>query len=881
MTRVDGVEVPTLKMPTDPLYLYSWAPIPVQLPPGSALFDTLVFRVDPPESGCTVSHARDAAFDPATPEVVLIAGGVSGTYSLVGVDAMTGAEVLAAEFSVTAEWTGKDGPPRCLVGVPADRADPATFDAPGARQVAIVLLETADAPPTEVGENEILLRFLADEVFDSPTSTRAYFEEVSDRRFTLENAGVIGPVALEKNWAEYGAFQLPAAGYGNNMFNGISGFSQAGIDALNKLNRGQAALGFGPLVDLLTVQSIVFVVRSLPRPSGAAAADRGSTQWPWASGAGLSIGPFQVDDPNGAPVTRDIETVMMPHDWEAVRPGQRFRHTAAHELFHNLGLPDQYTNGFTADVQARDVREWSLMSLEGDYPQPTTPERLALGWVDPSSITVLTTTGHVDTTVTLRAASLGPAAAAGQGAIKIDLGGHRAYWIEYRAERSNRISDQVLPIDSAVIGIDHDSRPGADPPHRVRALLLRKDSDDLTGGVYPAGTRYTEADTAKPESPVDLQIDALNATGNTAIVRVSFGDMKPDLAITPATPESGWKSPDIWVENDLTRRNIIPHDTPWQGHDNWVYARVRNIGQRDARDVKVAFFHQDATIDNTKDGSVLSVPRGQLVPAGDEVIFESTEPWRPRVGTTHGCLVARVAGWSYPELHPVMVETGTGNNRAQSNHWHFHSRTSSPATREFTDVLVRGGRQRARHRVVVTQSSPIARTYLDHEWLDLDPGEERTIRVLTEFMVGDPGVAELVEAQGGLKEAVNRPNEVTVSCVAELGCGGVVRGGAGITVTVGLATEFVAFSLDGPAYVWGHVVQTGTSSGVSGPIAVTVRSPNWPDEPEYVATAEVDQGDFGLSLAHGFTGQLTFRAHFVGGWAMAPCDSDILVVDVG
>ena len=64
-----------LLTPDEPLYLQSWARVPVDVPVGvpgvDPTFDDLLFLVEPPDVGCGVSHSRDGTFDADSPHVVL------------------------------------------------------------------------------------------------------------------------------------------------------------------------------------------------------------------------------------------------------------------------------------------------------------------------------------------------------------------------------------------------------------------------------------------------------------------------------------------------------------------------------------------------------------------------------------------------------------------------------------------------------------------------------------------------------------------------------------------------------------------------------------------------------------------------------------------
>ncbi|MGD2091669.1 MAG: DUF6055 domain-containing protein [Candidatus Aminicenantes bacterium] len=72
----------------------------------------------------------------------------------------------------------------------------------------------------------------------------------------------------------------------------------------------------------------------------------------------------------------------------------------------------------------------------------------------------------------------------------------------------------------------------------------------------------------------------------------------PDIQITPWGWDWGgkppfWQSTDIWVKNDDSES---PTDQPVIGKNNKLYARIRNLGNEKAEDVKLTFYYRPAGI---------------------------------------------------------------------------------------------------------------------------------------------------------------------------------------------------------------------------------------------------------------------------------------------
>lgn len=906
---------PELLMPAEPLYLNAWTRIPVILPPNTANFDDLLFWIEPATSGCVVSYARDITFDPDKPHIVLIAGGLTGDFSLHAVDKTTGTEIAAGKFAVSDIWSGEDGPPLAIVGSVGDDQPDGTwgggdwtkpqnvevFPQFGRRRVAVVILETSDASTLSNADQAALRTRLQDQIFDGvpvgtgAESTNAYFQEVSHGAFSLDNAGVIGPIRLPNNWASYSPDVVDA---GLNRWNGLEAFARAGIAEIRRQNEDLAAAGQPPLIDLFTVESILFVMRTLPPPPPPSTMP-GASQWPFASRPGAFERSFQVGTQTftfdfgfgtfefAIPVERIIQIIAMPDDWETLEGSSRtFQDTAAHELAHNLGLPDEYARDtHAADIKARDASNWTLMSWEDDFPHLATPEKLMLGWTRPEWVRPLSfaVIGPIDEQITLHAAELGTPPAGRVSAVEVRKGDGTNYYFEYRREQGGGIGDQDLPENGVVVATEFIS--GATEPADRRKMLLIRDDSDADGGTFATGDDYEEQDTTSPEYPNDFIVEVLSSGADNATIHIKYGDQKPDPQVTPWSTHTNWKSPDLEVRNARTAANpALYFDMPWEGHPNTLHARVRNRGEIDAPGVTVNFSVKDFTLGGGAETSLGSQTLD--VPAGAVVEFTAPTTWVPPIISVlsifgiraHYCTQAVISPYSHPS-NPAVKEVTPDNNWAQSNHTQLISAFSSPASRDATGVnLVNDRSERLRFYPVVRQTSPLARTYLEHAWVDLDPGEERAIAVFTEFVTGDETMAEYVDKQGGLGQAFEMPNRVRLTGVAGEACSGATLGGASLIVRTGVATRFEQFDVgDEAQYAFGRIVEAGTGKGVSGDVIVTVQPVEAPDK-EISGTVEVRNGDFGIEIPHDLFGKLEVQGHFLGRHGVAPCESWVVSI---
>ena len=909
LLRVDLPVAPKvqLDLAAEPLYLSSWTRIGVAT--NGIAFDDLVFRIDPPEGGL-VSHSRDATFA-ARPSVILASCGLPGTYKLVVHDRNTGEELAVAPYAVTDAWAGVDGPPASFIGpVQADAPDPAwgggdpfvpqnlsVTPVLGDRNVGVVILETADSTALSAADQGALRTSWQNEVFDGVLrggvleSARRYWRDVSEEQMDLRNAGVVGPIRLGSNWSSYSG--ADTAGKST----GWEAFARAAIADIRVQNETRAAAGQPPVIDLMTVDSIVLVLRSLP----AAGMNPGRFIWPSATRPGGYQLSFEVARqivtiafPFGSidvsvPITRTIQMFTMPHDWDTRDTSNRVAgETVAHELGHNFGLPDEYARDAhpqwakDRDLSAADSAgdTWSIMSWEEQFAQPALVEKMMLGWVQPGHVRNLSfaTVGPVDEEITLHASDLGAPPAGRHSAVEVRIADGSNYYFEYRREQPTTLKDQDVPADRTVVGTHCIS--GAEPSDRRNILRLRNDADN-DDSEFQLNDDYEEQDTSAAAYPNDFKMTVLETAAEFARVHILYGDAKPDPQIRPWAPSTNWKSPDLRVTNARNLADNRFRDIPWEGHDNRIVATVRNPGKVDATAVRVDFFIKDFTL-----GGGAETPLGsatQNVGSGDTVEFTSSVGWVPPPLSAipflniraHYCVIARIAEYAHP-ANPAIREITLDNNEAQSNHTQLISVSASPSTREMGVVKVTNPLAKAADcRVVVRQTSPIARTYVEKAWVHLQPGEERQVLFMTESMIGDTALQSWVKREGG-ERVYRMANSVRLTGIADdhETCHGFVTGGAHVLVRSGRATEFVEFDREG-GLAWGRIEAVDNRQGVHGTVLVTV-TPKGRPEKELVREAQVQNGDFRVEIGDldpDVRRDWIIQGHYLGESDLAPCES--------
>jgi len=182
---------------------------------------------------------------------------------------------------------------------------------------------------------------------------------------------------------------------------------------------------------------------------------------------------------------------------------------------------------------------------------------------------------------------------------------------------------------------------------------------------------------------------------------------------------------------------------PLLGLPNKVVTKVFNAGGLDAPDVIVRFSVLPFNTDDP-DSARWTELGGSVkhdVAAGATVKFETG--WVPTVNA-HLCIQARIDRYVRVK-RAAADEPDVDNNKAVSNYFEIFSKPSSPATREVAFVDVHNPSDRAVDAAVeLFQDTSRYRSYVDHRWVHLQPGESRSVRVEVESKATN--VLDAVEA---------------------------------------------------------------------------------------------------------------------------------------
>lgn len=833
-----------IKLPRGPLFVGSWHRIPLSLPP-KLKWNSLDFAVAEGPKGGLISPSSDRHWNAKRPHLMLLVGPVPGRYTL-EVRLATTKQVLAkAQFEVSALWRDESvGPSFWFTGDavapysagaawgggPAGPQNLNVIPATGTRRIAILLVDTSDqrytADATELqGHRDRWLNEVFNGVVDGGVtrSVRILFREMSLNRFDI-SAQVFGPVNLPGTWSDY--------------FND---------DGSRKGGLGQACVTAGDsLIDFSQFDTLACISQQVDGPPVRRA-------WPYAW-----EGTYTTSEGN-----RSLGIISMPNEWGVVGDREIYD-TFSHELGHNLGLGDQYRPA----VAGRNPGSWDLMHQDNPLPHLSVAHKAMLGWVDSASIQTFdfaALAGDVDTNVTLHPVEAGVPPAGRATAVEVRITDGWNYYFEYRRGQAAQIGDRALPEDGVVLGTDVVSPPYVAPFSRPGILLLPPDSTPH-GDVLSAGEDYRETDFSDPTFPSDFRVDVTAIHPDRAELRIRYGVIgKPDPSIRPwpAALDRPWQSPDIEVRNARNAADTAWFNVPWAGNDNTVAAKVRNAGQVDAPQVRVNFYVKNYNVGGSPEAFIGSDVRD--VAAG--AVVEFTAPWTPPF-EGHFCVVVRIPLYQTPATPPAtpVVELTELNNVAQSNYDRFISATSTP-TREWTEVEV-GNPYPARARVFLRpgHSNPAYRTYIEHRWLTLDPGETRKVSMMFEFAPDNLTNGSIPKHQvGRVREALQRPNEV--GCVAWIEDPldsprhkVDMLGGVQLQVVTGKTTRFEKF-VAGEGRASGVVSEAESKQPAKGQVIIrlnrgTKAKPRW----DYVP-AKLSKGQFGVQIPT--DGVRTADAYFV------------------
>ncbi len=717
--------------PPGPIWPGSWVDAEIDTGVTGWTRSELVIETDP-VGPVTIDEHPNADLDPHRPSVRLLAHSTLGPVDVVVRDSATMTEVGRGHLEVGFDpQSPLDGPPswidtpvhppvlRTLAAVKgvddvgAKSPKDGTGKATSKWRVLAALVDTKDArwsttvTPTAPAPTIATAQTTWRDVLVGANGVNDFYREMSGNRLSVElvTGSVQGPVQLDGTWTDW--FSMPT---GTNQWFVKDDVVQRVASALQSVT------------DWTQVDAIFLIFRSTSATNYI---------WPRAQQRAYKV---NAKDGAGKDVSVTVAKVGMPHD-QTTAVGFTNVEVSAHELGHTLGLDDLYMDtSYTVDMRARDLGQRELMGNQTGLPHLSARHKLLLGFLEPGQVRSFTYGSAEDAIFDLTAISDGLPPGGSFAAVELKVAPRLSWFFEYRVPRPARVGDQGTVFTGGKV-MGYDATKYELPPisaDKRRPIILLLDDGDGEGSVLVAGNDYEHLD-AEGQAPSQFRLEVISMNGTTAKVRVKVGAVSaPDPSIVNNNGEEGdYKSPDIEIRNELSdadkawlNRPIIVTDSSIK--PNRVVAKIHNLGGLDAPNVTVQFKVLPFNTDD-KDSERwidLGEPVTKDVKAGQTVEFETQ--WSPD-HDAHFCIQARID--RYTRVPGAAAdEPDIDNNLAWSNYFKIESKPSSPATREVSYVEVHNPYPYAASALVeLAQDTNAYRTFVDHQWLHLEPGQTRPV----------------------------------------------------------------------------------------------------------------------------------------------------------
>jgi M6 family metalloprotease-like protein len=405
-----------------------------------------------------------------------------------------------------------------------------------------------------------------------------------------------------------------------------------------------------------------------------------------------------------------------------IGPGTSDWTTWAHELGHNLGFEDLYTQSWhlNLDPNFDEANDWDIMDRNSSASHASGWHKLRKeGWIPQDAIADVdpppagVTETHLFTLVPLEYefqdySGVGDGTYPERQLVRLRLSDE--HWVLIENRQPGEMFSQSLPNDA-------DGDCSAAPSGSERGGLLVTDTCNPDGEFFcgarprvvvlnPDGNPSAVCTNARgigPEESLDLATTTPEAydgivvrdlgsvagpAGSPEARRVEIewgpGDFV-ELEIRPWDAPDFYGTHDIWVDWPGNGEEDYPGDPPLGSGDsahvnslNYLYARVHNRGTVDAVAVEVEMaVNTPGGVGDTGDFVPLADTVTHDIPAGSHADFAFE--WEPTSGD-HTCVRARILSDQSP-----LGDVDFLNNEAQENIWCFTPSSASPyAPFDFT-----------------------------------------------------------------------------------------------------------------------------------------------------------------------------------------------------
>jgi len=176
----------------------------------------------------------------------------------------------------------------------------------------------------------------------------------------------------------------------------------------------------------------------------------------------------------------------------------------------------------------------------------------------------------------------------------------------------------------------------------------------------------------------------------------------------------------------------------------------------------------------------------------------------------------------------------------------------------------------------INQPHPLYRTYIDHRWVYLQPGERRQVLVMVESLLGDQRFDTIVREFKHQERRIMTTLRLSALGDTRSTCTATVLGGASILAVAGIGTEFRRFDIRGGRGE-GFVARTDTGAGVNGPVLVSIMPRKLEtNRQEIIRQVTAQGGRFVVEVGESMDARV--QAHYLGTYPYGPCDSRELKV---
>lgn len=429
--------------------------------------------------------------------------------------------------------------------------------------------------------------------------------------------------------------------------------------------------------------------------------------------------------------------------------------TMVHEFGHAFSWGYDLYDGANFDSD-RILEHHSFMSVARRHPHASAKFRVEQNWIEDQNVFTIDPreqNGGISRTFRLRAIeSMNAPDSDSYLTGQVFLSQDHLLHLSYRLGQYEQIGDRLNPFDQEVDGgtgyivpteYDRDpNNPDSNKGDWVQQIVFPVDTDGNAVKELREGETYTQDLAGTSAGPqMDITVDDITQTSSNrheAQVTVTVDELEADPNIRPwQGAASGWKSPDIMIENARTKDGS-PNEEQWDefnqplpGEDNELVGRVWNDGEKKATDVEVNFEVKKLNASEDKQTTVFKKTAGPkdvpLTTNGGKPTLFSVEWGKDKVPESgHYCIRAIVDGGAQ-DMNP-------GNNEARSNHKGDWSGSASPAKRRTTEVEVNNPyNQEVVYGLDLNQTHNHFRAYLEHRWVTVPAGGMRKVEVQYEY----------------------------------------------------------------------------------------------------------------------------------------------------